>query len=57
MPPNVALTLCFVRGVPAVVDCLTTGIILALEKPKNHLENQSLGTKSRKPPLLWLSFY
>ena len=42
MPPNVALVLCFVIGVPAVVDCLTTGVILAREKPKNHLKNQLL---------------
>lgn len=31
MPPNVALVLCFVVGIPAVIDCLT-GIILACGK-------------------------
>lgn len=40
MPPNVVLALCIVVGLPAFIDCLTTGIILAREKPKNHLENQ-----------------
>ena len=32
MSPNAALVLCFVIGVPAVVDCLTTGVILACGK-------------------------
>ena len=32
MPPNVALALCFVVGIPVVIDCLTTGIILACGK-------------------------
>ena len=32
MPSNVALTLCFVRGNPAFIDCLTTGVILACGK-------------------------
>ena len=40
MPPNVALALCIVVGIPAFIDCLTTGIILAREKPKNPLEDQ-----------------
>ena len=42
MPPNVALALCIVVGIPAFIDCLTTGIIFAREKPKNHPENQLL---------------
>lgn len=32
MPPNVALALCIVVGIPAFIDCLTTGIIFACGK-------------------------
>lgn len=46
MPPNVVLALCIVVGVPAFIDCLTTGIIFACGKaPKNHLENQLLSVQ------------
>ncbi len=59
MPPNVALAPCIVVGIPAVVDCLTAGIIFACGKApkKSSGGSTSLGTKSRRPPLLWFGFY
>lgn len=58
MPPNVALVLCFALGIPAVIDCLTAGIILVCGKaPKSFGGLISLGTKRGRRPLLWFVFY
>lgn len=58
MPPNVALVLCFVVGIPAVIDCLTTGIILACGKdPKITWRIHFPWYKEPEAPLLWFGFY